>query len=345
MPNCPINLAAGNFMLDLTLNGAGAGLEAKVLKTLNMGDQTLSPVLHRSRRPAIMPYSSTLSNLVSRLIHLPLHVLKFRDSDSVTLKIPMFEEVEFARGKDNVPTTARLEIQSQTALQALLPVGAAPQLYVYSAKLVFQVRFHGLRYLIYNYRVLAFAIFTTLFYTVSISTLAIGWALIATLFRNSDDKSLVKVEQGSKIKQEPGQETSDALRTASDYKSDKTPRIKGTDDSENETVNLREAWDARGAETMPQDQVPASVATKDDIPPAEGAEPPPEEHADDEEEESDDEWEQLEKLRRKMEQDARQRQLERQQHDSGIGTSLESGNTSRGGLVRRTNSKKGSERG
>jgi hypothetical protein len=39
-----------------------------------------------------------------------------------------------------------------------------PQLHIYSAKLVFQVRFHGLRYLIYNHRVLAFIVFTGLFY-------------------------------------------------------------------------------------------------------------------------------------------------------------------------------------
>lgn len=294
-----------------------------------------------------MPYSSTLSNLVYKLIHLPLHVLSFHDSDSVMLNVPMFEEVEFARGKDNIPSTAKLEIQSQTAVQPLLPISstnalAIPQLKIYSARLVFQVRFHGLRYLIYNYRFLAFAVFTTLFYGISISTLAVGWALLATVLGKSNDKSLVKIEQGSKIKQEPGQETSDALRTASDYKSDKTPRIKGTDDSENETINLREAWAAPGTNSMSQDHEVISVTTAKTPLTAEGAEPQPEHHADDEEEESDDEWQQLEKLRKKMEHDARQRQLQMQQHDSGIGTSMESENATRGGLVRRTSSKKGS---
>lgn len=345
MPRNPVNLAAGNFMLDLTLHNTGAGLEAGILKTLNLGDQASSSVLHRSRRPAILPYTSTLSNLASKMIRLPLHVLSFHDSDSVRLSVPMFEEVEFARGKDNIPRMARLEVQSQTLLLATGSKGAlpVPQLNVYSAKLVFQVRFHGLRYLIYNYRAAAFVLFTALFYTVSISTLVAGWALLATVFSGkSNDKSLIKSEQGVKIKQEPGQETSDALRTASDYKSDRTLKIKDADNSENETVNIREAWTAPEADVTVKREEQTPVPAVNDGP----AEPEarPEDHADDEEEESDDEWQQLEKLRRKMEQDARQRQLQRQQYDSGIGTSLESENASRSGLARRTSSRKGSER-
>lgn len=350
MPRDPVNLAAGNFMLDLTLHGDVDGLEASVLKTLNMEDQVSSSALHRSRRPALMPYASPMSDLISKVAHLPLHLLSFHDSDSETLVVPMFEEVEFARGRDNIPTSAVLEIQSQRLPQPLLPLGQKdalpiPQLHVYSAKLIIQARFHGLRYLIYNHRILAFAIFTALFYTVSITTLAFVWAALATIFQSPGDKSLVKVEKDRTVKKEPGYDTSDPLRTASDYQSEKARKLRGTDESENETINLRNAW-AGPSQVTPQSSEPASAASHDHTANAEGevAGGAPDEHADDEEEvESEDEWQQLERLRKKMEHDARQRQLAMQHQDSGLGTSLESENTAaRSGLARRASGRKAS---
>lgn len=343
MPRDPVNLAAGNFMLDLKLHGKIGKLETSVLKTLNMEDQAPNSVLHHSRRPALMPYSSPTTDLVSKLVHMPLHVLAFHDSDSVTLTVPMFEEVEFARGKDNVPTIAELEVQSQRppALITAKEVYPTPQLHIYSAKLVFQVRFHGLRYLIYNHRVLAFVAFTTMFYITSISTLAVAWALIAFALNNShQDGSLVKPEPG--IKRE---DTFDPLRTSTDYKSDKTPKL-GTDNSETEVVNLRENWSSphlQQSQFSVQTSEPASTSSQGptaEIPAAGG---PPDEYADDEEEEEDseDEFQQLERIRKRMEAEARQRQLAQ---DSGMGTSLESDGAVRSGLVRRTSGRKGSGR-
>jgi hypothetical protein len=94
-------------MLGLTLHGKIYNVEASVLKTLKMEDQVSSSALHRSRRPAIMPYSSATIDLVSKLVHLPLHLLSFYDSDSVTLTVPMFEEVQFARGKGKYTNSGR----------------------------------------------------------------------------------------------------------------------------------------------------------------------------------------------------------------------------------------------
>ena len=345
MPRDPINQAAGNFMVNLALHGDRPALESKLLKAANLEEQIPSTPLHQSRRPAILPYKSSLSSLVSRLLHLPFQVLSFHDSDSVVLTIPMFEEVEFARGRANVPVSATIELQSQRAPQALLTMTqreaiAMPHLNIYSAKLVFQVRFHGLRYIIYNYRVLAFTVFSALFYIISISSLAIAWTLLATVFGKHQDQTLIKSDGSTKIKLESGHEASDPMRTTTDYKSDQTLKIKAEDDSENDTVNLREAWNSPSSHPAPR--TTGGTSQEPTVP--EGAVSRPEDHADDEEEESDDEWQQLEKLRRKMEEDARQRYLQRQQHDSGLGTSMESENTSSTGLVRRTSSKKGSNR-
>lgn len=348
MPRDPVNLGLGNFMLDLSLHGNTENLESTVLKTLKLEDQVPSPTLHRSRRSAILPYASPVNDLVSKALHLPLHVLSLRDTDSVTLTIPMFEEVEFGRGKNNIPTTARLTIETQRPTQSLVTsqlntVAPPSQLHVYSAKLIFHIRFHGLRYLIYNYRIPALMIFSTLFYVVSISTLVAVWAVVATLLRKPEEQSLVKTEK-DKIKKEPGAETTDGLKSATDYKSDKTPKLE--DASENETVNPRDTWTAPGRDTelTPQTSEPASAASQDQVAVAQGTGAPPEEHADDEDEESDDEWQQLQKLRKRMEDDARQRQLQMQQHDSGLGTSMESENATavREGLNKRSNSRRGS---
>jgi len=289
-----------------------------------------------------MPYASFTADLITTFIRLPLQLLSAHDSDSVTMTVPMFEGVEFRRGKDNVPAVAEIEVQSQRlpTLAASKDYVPVPQLNIYSAKLVFKVRFHGLRYIIYNHRFLAFAAFTTLFYTVSISTLAVVWAVIATLLNVPQNEALVKQESQIKIKHEG--DTSDPLRTASDYKSDKTQK-RLTDDSENETVNFRDNWSGphmQQAEFTPQTSEPASAASQDQ---PVAADERPEEHADDEEEEDEDEWEQYERIRKRMEYEARQRQLA---HDSGIGTSMESENAGAGGsgLTRRSSSRRGSGR-
>lgn len=338
MPHGPVNQASGNFMLDLTLHGKKDTKQSTILEGTNIDVILSTPPLHRSRRPALVPYMSLPASLARKMIYTPLHILtssQSHDPDSVTLTVPMFEEVEFARGKDNIPTSAKLVIQTQRpsaplyTAQSVIPI---PHLEVYSAKLTFQVRFHGLRYLIYNHRILSFLIFSSIFYGVSISTVAVVWAALTLLLRSgsSNDSSIIKIERSPTIKQES--EQTDPLGTASDYTVQTVKRL--SDESEDNApigVHAQE----RGIGYTPQTSEATSVdssqvqANAADI---------SEEHADDEEEESEDEWQQLQRLRRKMEMDARERErqmmLERER-DSGLGTSFESGNA---GLVKRTSS-------
>lgn len=314
-------------MLDLSIHGSTDKLAATVLETLKLEDQVPNSAIYRSRRPALMPYASTTTDLVSKLIHLPFHVLSWHDFDSVTLTIPMFEQVEFARGRDNIPKSATLQLQTQRP-----PTGEQEGLHVYNARLIFQVRFHGLRYLIYNYRSLAFIVFSALFYGTSITTLALGWAVMATVFRSKDESAVVKADNKTRVKLDSG--TDEASQTAT---TDNRPiKKEPADDTEGE----KEAMRGRPTEMTPQTSNPASAASQEPSVPVDESGGVPEEHADDEEEESEDEWEQMERIRRKMDQDARQRQLARQQHDSGIGTSLESENAAaaRAGLIRRSSS-------
>ncbi|EXJ56954.1 hypothetical protein A1O7_07298 [Cladophialophora yegresii CBS 114405] len=175
MPRCATNLNAGNFMLDLSLLASGdpdAGAHATP-----PADTYDSDILHRSRRPAIVPFASPLPALARTLVQLPLHILGLRgDPDRSTLVVPMFEMLVFdgrrprgsGRSTGNIiPTHAKVEVQSREPLR------------VYSAKLVFRAQFQGLRYFVYNYRGLSFVVFSALFYMVAVTSLLLGWALIA----------------------------------------------------------------------------------------------------------------------------------------------------------------------
>lgn len=344
MPHGPVNKASGNFMLDLTLHGGKQETkQSKILEKMNMEDIIPSPPLHSSRRPALVPYSSLPASLARKIIYTPLHILtssKTYDPDSVTLTVPMFEEVQFARGKQNIPTHAKLVIQTQRpsapiyTAQSNVPI---PHLEVYSAKLTFQVRFHGLRYLVYNHRILSFLIFSSIFYGVSVSTVAVVWAALAMVFRaqSPHDQALIKTEKSPAIKQE--QDASDPLGTASDFTVQTVKRL--SDESEDNAAAAGTATKTVGY--TPQTSEAASVDSAQPLGQGQGVvADTSEEQADDEEEQSEDEWEQLQRLRRRMEKDARERErqmrLERER-DSGLGTSLESGNS---GVVRRGSTKR-----
>jgi len=291
MPRTPTNLDAGNFMLDLSL--LGSGISAKNVPdplASWLANITVDNVLHHSRRPSILPYASPIVSLSHTFLHLPWHLLNLRDLDSSHLIVPMFELLSFPRGSRNIPSHARLEIQSTNLLQ------------VYHAKLVFRAKFQGLRYLIYNYRVTAFVLFTTLFYTVSITSMALAWAFIASALGKDEEDSW----QPKKIKQE-GEDN----QAKTDPELESGMKIKTEDDTEPMTPRaLPHAESQPGAirDDTNDDDVPEQVG--------------PDEVADDEDDDD----------------DAQEMRGRAFHPDSGIGTSMESEHTT-SGLVRRRSSR------
>lgn len=312
MPRTPANLATGNFMLDLSLLGPGTastGMSDSFLALL--ANMSAGTVLHHSRRPAILPFASPLLSLSHTFLQLPWHSLGLRDLDSDTLVVPMFELVEFPRGSRNIPTHVRLELQSDMVLQ------------VYSAKIVFRARFHGMRYLIYNHRILAFIVFSTVFYVVSILSMSIAWAVISRRFPS---KSGSADGPGRTVKREPGSETGRHVKT--EPESHRLTKFKIEDDAESSGhgLSLSNISDtatqspttkgppalkhsARSRRTVPQDA--EADAGLEDLTRPLGSE----QVADDENEEEEDEGEEEE----------REETLPGRGFgdDSGIGTSLE----------------------
>jgi seipin len=190
LPRTPNNLAAGNFMLDLSLLSRPSSTTSAPALSAVLPNS--SSILAHSRRPAILPYQSPLLSITQNIIALPWHTLGLKDLDADTLSVPMFELMSFPRGWRNVPGAAKLELQSDHTLQ------------VYSAKVVFKARFEGLRYILYNYRILSFFVFTSCFYMVSLTTTSIVWLMIGSFLSPDSIESKKEPNERKRIKQEEG---------------------------------------------------------------------------------------------------------------------------------------------
>jgi seipin len=124
MPQTATNAAAGNFMLDLQLLRPASLTWSKTTEKTEL--------VAASRRPAILTYYSPLIQHAHNFVALPLYILGWR-KESERLVVSLLEDVEFARGWQNIPTEARIKVQSSNQLQ------------IYSAKLTFKTRLKGLR--------------------------------------------------------------------------------------------------------------------------------------------------------------------------------------------------------
>jgi seipin len=195
LPRTPSNVDAGNFMLDLSLLSPPSTPPSVPSSITTVIPNTTTTIAH-SRRPAILPYSSPVLTIYQTIIDLPLHFLGFRNPDATTLHIPMFERVSFARGYRNIPTALTLSLQTQAH--------SAIPLQIYSAKILFQARFQGLRWFVYNYRMLSWILFSTIFYTLTISSMAITWGLVSYFIFPAKPTDQITIKLDSEAEQSNG---------------------------------------------------------------------------------------------------------------------------------------------
>jgi len=145
-------------MLDLALFSQAASTASANLST---------HLLANSRRPAILTYASQIVDTANKISRIPLYVIGWwREAEN--LKINMIEGIEFARGWKNIPGSLRLGIQSQERMQ------------IYTARVRFDARFTGLRWMVYQWRVLSFLIFCSMFWVVSMMSTSLVWFLLAS---------------------------------------------------------------------------------------------------------------------------------------------------------------------
>lgn len=188
MPRTPTNTEMGNFMLDAKMYAPG-DKASSALNTIKNGlmselgqDNTL---LAHARRPAILTYYSPPVDLAQKIAQLHWYILGWRQ-EAETISVDLFEGIEFAKGWRNVPATLRLEVQTarQTRLQ------------IYSARVLFRARFHGLRWLMYNHRILSACFFITSFWATEVLFTALAWlALGFFIFGRDSQQSGPKYEE------------------------------------------------------------------------------------------------------------------------------------------------------
>ncbi|KXG48969.1 Survival protein SurE-like phosphatase/nucleotidase [Penicillium griseofulvum] len=214
LPRTPSNLDTGNFMLDLTL------FSSRPASSLLPGPNN-API-SQARRPAIMTYASPLVDTARRVARMPLYVVGWH-RESETLEVPMMEQLEFAKGVQNLPQSLRLEIQSDSKMQ------------VYTAQVEFRARLTGLRWIMWRWKITSFVVFSTLFWSVSTLSAGLTW-LVMTWVLETVPKDEVK-----KIEEDPIKEESEDGDT-----SDESTEVKKEEPEDQEQERLLSTYPAEG---------------------------------------------------------------------------------------------------
>ncbi|KAH8666335.1 hypothetical protein BX600DRAFT_380606 [Xylariales sp. PMI_506] len=179
LPRSPPNVDRGNFMIALFAMRAELENPAQswTLPSDPYAHVNVSNVVFSSRRPALVPYTDPLVARASRLLFLPWHLLT-PTSEQVRLVVPMGELVEF---------------RNQLPLSVLLDVQAGQNFQVYSAQIELVARLTGIRWMMYNHRIISFVVFTTLFWLAEIIWMVLAWLVLASFVggrsKNQDGSS------------------------------------------------------------------------------------------------------------------------------------------------------------
>ena len=190
-------------MLDTALLAPSSKPHVPATDPNHLAVTTNSTILAHSRRPAILTYVSPLVDTASTLSGIPFYVLGWK-TESEVLEISIFEGVEFAKGWTNVPRTVKVVVEADEKMQ------------FYEAGIKIVARFGGLRWMIYNHRILSYLFFTSTFWTCSMLSSLVAWFVLSTFFASDKDGGPRKEEsedQSEDIKSEEGDEQFDPLST------------------------------------------------------------------------------------------------------------------------------------
>ncbi|KAI1078878.1 putative adipose-regulatory protein-domain-containing protein [Whalleya microplaca] len=187
LPRSPPNLAKGNFMVAL--------FALKYLPTpdspASSGSTSFSSVpyfaaepphahirkdnvVFMSRRPTLIPYADPVVAAASRALFLLWHVAYPDAAETTTLVVPMGQLVEFA---DALPLSLLLDVEAGQGLQ------------VYGASVTLVARLTGVRWAMYNHRILSFVVCTGVFWACEMLFTGVAWVVLGyVIFGSRDDK-------------------------------------------------------------------------------------------------------------------------------------------------------------
>lgn len=181
LPRSPPNTERGNFMVALfaTKSEIENPAQSWTVPQDPYDHIRADNVIFSSRRPALVPYEDPLVSYAGRLLFLLYHIA-VAESERVQLSIPMGELVEF---RDRLPLSLMLDVQGGQTLQ------------VYSAKILLIARLTGVRWFMYNHRLLSFLVCTTLFWMAEMLSMAVAWLCLSFCFGRTqvprDDAAVV----------------------------------------------------------------------------------------------------------------------------------------------------------
>jgi seipin len=254
VPRSPTNLDAGNFMLSLSLLSPTYTPPAlsisppSIQKPALSSTIPISSILLASRRPALIPYRSRVVSLPARILAMPLYLLGLKH-ESETLTIPMAESASFQRGYKNLPARLLLEVQASSEVQ------------VYDVRVHFTARFAGLRWLMYNHRILSFMIFTTAFWIAELLFAGLGWVGLRTYLMPAEEAQIVKDERRDSVKDEDSDEhLSDVPRTETETRSSRplrrgpTVKHEGSEDSGLDELDIPQVGEGPDGEEVKEER-------------------------------------------------------------------------------------------
>ncbi|RYP75867.1 hypothetical protein DL771_002131 [Monosporascus sp. 5C6A] len=165
LPRSPPNVERGNFMVAMFAMKSQPENPALAFTLPSDPYAHVTPdnVVFSSRRPAILPYRDPVVARTSRLLFLPYHIFS-PVAETSKLVVPMGELVEF---KQALPLSILLDVQAGQTLQ------------VYSASITLVARLSGVRWAMYNHRVLSFVVCTTAFWVAEMLSMGAAWLLVA----------------------------------------------------------------------------------------------------------------------------------------------------------------------
>ncbi|KAI0178598.1 putative adipose-regulatory protein-domain-containing protein [Hypoxylon sp. FL1284] len=189
VPRSPANLGRGNFMVSLF---AIKSAPENPAFSFSFSGTARDPYAHvredsvvfMSRRPTLIPYEDPLVSTTSRILFMLYHILHPGASEKTTLTVPMGELVEF---KDVLPLSILVDVEAGQALQ------------VYSATVTLVARLTGIRWAMYNHRIISFVVCTTAFWIAEMVSMGLAWLFLGYLIsdRNPGGAGGTKWEDGS----------------------------------------------------------------------------------------------------------------------------------------------------
>ncbi|RYP54691.1 hypothetical protein DL769_010312 [Monosporascus sp. CRB-8-3] len=165
LPRSPPNVERGNFMVAMFAMKSRPENPALAFTVPSDPYAHVTPdnVVFSSRRPAILPYQDPAVAKTSRFLFLPYHIFS-PAAETSRLVVPMGELVEF---KQALPLSILLDVQAGQTLQ------------VYSASITLVARLSGVRWAMYNHRILSFVVCTTAFWLAEMLSMGAAWLLVA----------------------------------------------------------------------------------------------------------------------------------------------------------------------